>query len=106
MASDFPQGVVHEAGADMQAALRTGPEVFELWKALTPLGRNEFICWVEDAKQPATRQRRIGRTVEELREGKRRPCCWAGCIHRTDKAPSRWQKAVLIDQKTKGASKP
>jgi len=34
-------------------------------------------------------------------EGKKRPCCWAGCIHRTDKAPSRWQKAVLIDQKGK-----
>lgn len=102
MASDFPQGVVHEAGADMQAALRTGPEVFELWKALTPLGRNEFICWVEDAKQSKTRQRRIERTVEELREGKKRPCCWVGCIHRTDKAPSPWQQAVLIDGKAKG----
>src|SRR5690606_10200835 len=78
----------------------------DLWRNLTPLGRNEFICWVDDAKQPATRQRRIRRTVEELREGKRRPCCWAGCIHRTDKAPSRWPKAVLIDQKTKGASQP
>ena len=46
-----------------------------------------------------TRERRIGRTVEELLEGKKRPCCWAGCIHRTDKAPSRWQQAVLIDKK-------
>ncbi|MBB4798371.1 hypothetical protein HNP32_002115 [Brevundimonas bullata] len=44
MTSEFPQGVVHEAGADMQAALRADPEVFDLWKALTPLGRNEFIC--------------------------------------------------------------
>ena len=69
--------------------------------SLTPLGRNEFICWVEDAKQAATRQKRIERAVEELHEGKRRPCCWAGCIHRTDKAPSRWQKAVLIDGKAK-----
>jgi hypothetical protein len=72
-----------------------------LWQDLTPLGRNEFICWVDDAKQPKTRQRRIERTCEELREGKRRPCCWSGCIHRTDKAPSRWQQAVLIDKKTK-----
>lgn len=101
MASDFPQGVVHEADADMQAALRPDPEVFDLWKGLTPLGRNEFICWVEDAKQAKTRQRRIERTVEELLEGKKRPCCWAGCIHRTDKAPSRWQQAVLIDGKAK-----
>ncbi len=99
MAEAFPHGAVHEAGDDLQAALRSDREAFELWKSLTPLGRNEFICWVEDAKQAKTRQRRIERTREELLEGKRRPCCWAGCIHRTDKAPSRWQQAVLIDQK-------
>jgi hypothetical protein len=104
MANDFPHGVVHDAGADLQAALRADPKVFGLWENLTPLGRNEFICWVEDAKQPATRQRRIERTAEELLEGKKRPCCWVGCIHRTDKAPSAWQQAVLIDQKGKGRS--
>jgi hypothetical protein len=54
-----------------------------------------------DAKQAKARQRRIERTCEELREGKKRPCCWAGCIHRTDKAPGRWQQAVLIDGKAK-----
>lgn len=102
MTSVFPQGVVHEARPDLEAALRSDPAVLELWKGLTPLGRNEFICWVNDAKQPKTRQRRIDRTVEELLEGKKRPCCWTGCIHRTDKAPSRWQQAVLIDQKGKG----
>ncbi|MEG2314530.1 YdeI/OmpD-associated family protein [Brevundimonas sp.] len=53
---DFPQGVVHEAGADMEAAIRADGEVLALWQGLTPLGRNEFICWVEDAKQAATRQ--------------------------------------------------
>jgi hypothetical protein len=54
---------------------------------------------VLDAKQPATRARRIVRTGEELIEGKRRPCCWAGCVHRTDKAPSKWQQAVLVEGK-------
>lgn len=97
----FPQGTVHEAGKDLQAAVRSNPEVLTLWENLTPLGRNEFICWVEDAKQPATRQRRIDRTCEELLEGKKRPCCWAGCIHRADKAPSRWQQAVVIDKRGK-----
>ena len=77
------------------------PDALTLWRALTPPGRNEFICWVDDAKQDKTRARRIERTVEELHEGKKRPCCWAGCIHRTDKAPSRWQQAVLIDKKAK-----
>jgi hypothetical protein len=34
-------------------------------------------------------------------QGKKRPCCWVGCIHRTDKMPSRWQQAVLIDRKVR-----
>lgn len=101
MTDAFSHGTVHEAGADLQAALRADAGVLALWDSLTPLGRNEFICWVEDAKQAKTRQRRIARTCEELLEGKKRPCCWAGCIHRTDKAPSRWQQAVLIDKKGK-----
>ncbi len=100
----FLHGTVHEAGEDLQAALSADPEILLLWENLTPLGRNEFICWVDDAKQAKTRQRRIERTREELLEGKRRPCCWPGCIHRTDKAPSRWQQAVLIEkQKKQGA---
>jgi hypothetical protein len=54
----------------------------DAWKDITPLARNEFICWVEDAKQLKTRERRIRRTQEELEEGMRRPCCWPGCSHR------------------------
>jgi len=95
----FSHGTVHTARDDLQAALMSDAETLALWESLTPLGRNEFICWVDDAKQAKTRVRRIERTVEELHEGKKRPCCWAGCIHRTDKAPSRWQQAVLIDKK-------
>jgi hypothetical protein len=99
MMHDFLHGTVHQAADDLQAAIRSDPDALALWQGLTPLGRNEFICWVEDARQPATRARRIQRTREELAEGKKRPCCWAGCIHRTDKAPGRWQQAVLIDGK-------
>jgi hypothetical protein len=97
--SEFLHGTVHEARDDLKAALQTDDGIFALWQSLTPLGRNEFICWVDDAKQAATRARRIRRTVEELQEGARRPCCWPGCIHRTDKAPGKWQQAVLIDGK-------
>ncbi len=104
MADAFSQGTVHDAQADLRSALQSDADVLVLWQGLTPLGRNEFICWVDDAKQPATRQRRIHRTTEELLEGKKRPCCWSGCIHRTDKPPSRWQQAVLIDKRRrKGA---
>jgi len=99
MADSFPQGTVHRAADDLQTALRADAAALSRWERLTPLGRNEFICWVEDAKQPATRHRRIARTREELLEGKKRPCCWAGCIHRTDKAPGRWQQSVLVEGK-------
>ncbi|MGW6424681.1 YdeI/OmpD-associated family protein [Nocardia sp. NPDC055053] len=77
-----PGGVVHPLPADLRSALLTNPAVLEAWRDITPLARNEFICWVEDAKQPATRERRIRRTQEELAEGQRRPCCWPGCKHR------------------------
>ena len=102
--ASFSHGTVHEASEDLQAALRAEPAILALWDGLTPLGRNEFICWVDDAKQVKTRARRIERTCEELREGKKRPCCWAGCIHRTDKAPGRWQQAVLIDKQAKASN--
>ncbi len=78
----LPGGVVHELPADLAEALLAEPETAELWRGLTPLGRNEFVCWVEDAKKPETRARRIRRTGEEMHEGKRRPCCWPGCEHR------------------------
>ena len=80
--SGLPGGVVHELPADLAEALAMDPATAELWRGLTPLGRNEFVCWVEDAKKPETRQRRIRRTEEEMHEGKRRPCCWPGCKHR------------------------
>ncbi len=77
-----PGGVVHELPADLCKALCANATALTAWKDITPLARNEFICWVEDAKQERTRERRIRRTQEELEEGQRRPCCWPGCKHR------------------------
>lgn len=76
------QGVVHTMPVDLRAALIADKKVLALWEDITPLARNEFICWVENAKLIETRKRRVQRTCEELLEGKRRPCCWAGCVHR------------------------
>ena len=77
-----PGGVVHKLPADLRQALVANPTALDAWKDITPLARNEFICWVDDAKQVMTRERRIRRTQEELEEGQRRPCCWPGCKHR------------------------
>jgi len=78
----LPGGAVHALPADLREALVASTTARDAWNDITPLARNEFICWVEDAKRQATRERRIRRTREELEEGKRRPCCWPGCKHR------------------------
>src|SRR3979490_2407412 len=75
-------GVVHKLPADLREALIGNPPARDAWKAIPPLARNEFICWVEDAKQETTRERRIRRTQEELEDGQRRPCCGPGCKQR------------------------
>jgi hypothetical protein len=101
MKTTLSGGLAHELPADLVNALTKTKKLIDLWERLTPIARNEFICWVEDAKQKKTRERRINRTIEELLEGQKRPCCWVGCIHRTDKKPSKWQQDVLIDKKPK-----
>ena len=77
-----PGGVVHRLPEDLRDALIASSTALVAWRDITPLARNEFICWVEDAKQKMTRKLRIRRTREELEEGQRRPCCWPGCKHR------------------------
>ncbi|HEV2122750.1 MAG TPA: YdeI/OmpD-associated family protein [Chloroflexota bacterium] len=80
--SEVPGGVVHEIPDDLRDTLMASASALDAWKDITALARNEFICWVEDAKRNPTRERRIRRTREELEEGQRRPCCWPGCKHR------------------------
>jgi len=87
-ARTIADGVVHKVPPDLRKALLSKPKALAAWADITPLARNEWICWVENAKQLDTRTHRIQRTRNELAEGKRRPCCWLGCIHRPDKAIS------------------
>lgn len=85
MSTELPGGTVHELPNDLQKALLTDKQAVALWSSLTPLARNEWICWTTDVKQPKTRAAHVERVVSELRDGMRRPCCWIGCTHRTDK---------------------
>lgn len=75
-------GTVHRMPQDLREALVSDDKTLAAWGDITPLARNEWICWVENAKLIETRKRRIARTQTELAEGKRRPCCWPGCMHR------------------------
>lgn len=91
----LPGGTAHEMPADLAAALVAAPAARSVWESLTPLARNEWICWSITVKQPVTRKNHIERTVKELQQGKRRPCCWIGCIHRTDKPISPSIRGIL-----------
>lgn len=75
-------GVVHDVPTDLRETLISISDLKDAWNDLTPLARNEWICWVTSAKKPQTRGKRIERVGVELIEGKRRPCCWPGCKHR------------------------
>ena len=88
-------GVVHELPEDLRTALASDAEALAAWEDLTPLARNEWICWTIAVKRPDTRRQHVERVRTELKEGIRRPCCWIGCIHRTDKAISPSVQYVL-----------
>ena len=86
---DLPGGVLHELPDDMRGALDADAAAMAAWSDITPIARNEWICWVTIVKKSATRREHIERMVEQLREGKRRPCCWPGCPHRRP-AAKKW----------------
>ncbi len=93
--STISGGVAHELPADLQKALTANAPALEKWEDLTPLARNEWICWVTFVKKEETRTEHVKRTITELKEGMRRPCCWIGCIHRSDKKISPSVQHVL-----------
>ena len=75
-------GVVHKVPQDMKEALIRSSKLLEVWNSLTPLARNEWICWVTAVKKDETRVKHLRRFCDDLLKNKRRPCCWAGCGHR------------------------
>jgi uncharacterized protein YdeI (YjbR/CyaY-like superfamily) len=75
-------GTVHALPDDLATALSGSADALATWRDITPLARNEWICWVTSPKQADTRVKRVAWGIESLSEGKRRPCCWPGCPHR------------------------
>ncbi|MDP2704254.1 MAG: YdeI/OmpD-associated family protein [bacterium] len=75
-------GMAHKLPADLRKNITSVPGARAMWEDITPLARNEWICWVTSGKKAETRNIRIKKTISKLRGGMRRPCCWAGCSHR------------------------
>jgi uncharacterized protein YdeI (YjbR/CyaY-like superfamily) len=82
-------GVVHKVPKDLRELLLAKPRVLEIWNNLTPLARNEWICYVTIVKKDETRKEHLRRLGEDLLKGKKRPCCWPGCPHRRPSA-AKW----------------
>lgn len=98
--SKISSGTVHKIPDDLKKALISDKAALLKWEDITPLARNEWICWVQSVNKVETRKEHIKRTVSELKDGMRRPCCWFGCVHRKDKKLSPSQKFIL-DKKSK-----
>ena len=75
-------GTVHKMPSDLRKAIIGVPAAFMVWEDITPLTRNEWICWVTSSKKAETRNIRIEKALSKLKGGMRRPCCWVGCPHR------------------------
>jgi uncharacterized protein YdeI (YjbR/CyaY-like superfamily) len=84
-------GYMHKVPADIRKVLASNKEILEKWNALTPLARNEWICWVTIVKNIETKKEHITRLQADLLKGMKRPCCWPGCPHRNPKA-KKWFK--------------
>lgn len=94
MSIKLSSGTAHKLPDDLKKALLSSAEARATWEDITPLARNEWICWVVSVKTAETRLKHVERAIEELAAGDRRPCCWMGCIHRKDKAMSPSQKFI------------
>jgi len=82
----------HRVPKDLQRILDSQEDILEPWNGLTKLARNEWICWVTIVKKEETREEHLKRLCEDLRAGKRRPCCWPGCPHRRPSAAKYFKK--------------
>ena len=63
--------------ADLRRALSAAsPDIRDLWEAITPMARWEWVRWVNATKNADTRKRRVEVSISKMSHGKRRPCCF------------------------------
>ncbi|GAA4034852.1 hypothetical protein GCM10022409_19150 [Hymenobacter glaciei] len=62
-----------EAPADLAEQLATNPKAAAYFDKLAYTHQREFVRWLEGAKRPETRARRLAETLELLGQGRKRP---------------------------------
>ena len=65
--------------ADLQALLKKNKAAAKTFESFSPSARKDYIEWITEAKQDATRQKRLATTVEWLAEGKKRNWKYENC---------------------------
>jgi uncharacterized protein YdeI (YjbR/CyaY-like superfamily) len=55
----------------LETALQADPQVWENFTAMPPSHRRRYIGWITDAKQEATRQRRLAKALAMLARNER-----------------------------------
>lgn len=75
-------GVNHRVSKDLRKKIESNEDLLNKWNTLTPLARNEWICYITIVKNEDTRKEHLKRLGQDLCKGKKRPCCWPGCPHR------------------------
>lgn len=68
-----------EAPDDLRVALDANPAAAATFEGFSPACRREYVEWVTEAKQAATRQRRLAQAVEWMAEGKKRNWKYEKC---------------------------
>ncbi|WKW11071.1 YdeI/OmpD-associated family protein [Pseudogemmatithrix spongiicola] len=58
--------------ADLATALKAKPAAKAFYATLPPSAKRDYVEWITEAKQPATRAKRVAQAVQWLGEGKRR----------------------------------
>jgi uncharacterized protein YdeI (YjbR/CyaY-like superfamily) len=93
------KGTEPKLPADLRKVLAASPPAKARWEDLTPIARRDFVTWIESAKQPETRKRRVESVPSRLASGKRRPCCYAvvpmvlyTALNAYPKAKSQWKQ--------------
>src|SRR5204862_688448 len=91
---------------DLRKAFAATPMAKARWSDLTPIARRDFISWIDSAKQPETRRRRIERACSMLTAGKRRPCCYSivsfnlyTALAATPNAKAQWSDLTPIERR-------
>jgi uncharacterized protein YdeI (YjbR/CyaY-like superfamily) len=91
---------------DLHKALAATRKAKAQWSDLTPIARRDFISWIDSAKQPETRRRRIEKACSMLVAGKRRPCCYSIVSFNlykaraaTSKAKAQWSDLTPIERR-------